>query len=306
MGAAGLFALLAGRPSSRLFALLAAAAATLALNPLASGDPGWQLSFAAVIGIFALAAPLRSRLGALLGPGRARGALAEGAAVTIAATLVTAPIGAHHFEAFSFAALPANLLVLPAVAPAMWLGMTVAALAQLPAAPIGPLNALNEALLGYIAQVAAWFGDPAWAQADIAAPSAPVAIGIAALLIAGTRWLLRAAERRSARRARDQVSDRRERSSVGAAERGSAAAAGATRRRPPPRVSRLRGAARRRGRARCPARDRPRRRPGRRDPAAARRRSARPRRHRAAGRGRRRRAPRARRGPARRRRRHPR
>ena len=220
MGAAGLFALLAGRPSSRLFALLAAAAVTLALNPLASGDPGWQLSFAAVIGIFSLAAPLRGRLAALLGPGRARGALAEGGAVTIAATLVTAPVGAHHFEAFSFAALPANLLVLPAVAPAMWLGMTVAALAQLPAAPIGALNALNEALLGYIAQVAAWFGDPAWAQADVAAPSAPVAIGTAALLIVGTRWLLRLAEARSERRATGPQPDRR--------RRHVAAAAGAT------------------------------------------------------------------------------
>ena len=227
MGAAGLFALLAGRPSSRLFALLAAAAATLALNPLASGDPGWQLSFAAVIGIFALATPLRVRLAAALGPGRARGALAEGAAVTIAATLVTAPIGAHHFEAFSFAALPANLLVVPAVAPAMWLGMTVAALAQLPAAPIGPLNAVNEALLGYIAQVAAWFGDPAWAQSDVAGPSAPVAIGTAAALIAGARWLLRVAERRNARRASAPVSDGRRGSDR---RRGAriAAAAGAT------------------------------------------------------------------------------
>ena len=199
MGAAGLFALLAGRPASRLFALLAAAAATLALNPLASGDPGWQLSFAAVIGILTLAAPLRTRLAGKLGAGRARAALAEGAAVTVAATLVTAPIGTHHFEVFSLAALPANLLVLPAVAPAMWLGMIVAALAQLPAAPIGPLNTLNEVLLGYIAQIAAWFGDPAWAQMDVAGPSAPAAIGIAALLIAGTRWLLGLSERRGAR-----------------------------------------------------------------------------------------------------------
>jgi competence protein ComEC len=196
MGAAGIFALLAGRPSSRLFATLAAATATLTLNPLASADPGWQLSFAAVIGIFALAPPLRSRLAAALGPGRARGALAEGAAVTIAATLVTAPISAHHFETFSFSALPANLLALPAVAPAMWLGMTAAALAQLPGAPLGPLNFLNELLLGYIAQVAAWFGDPAWAQAEVAAPSMPAAIAGAALLTAVTRRLLRVAERR--------------------------------------------------------------------------------------------------------------
>lgn len=196
MGAAGLVALLAGRPSSRLFALLAAAAATLALNPRAAGDAGWQLSFAAVLGIFVLAPPLRRRISAALGPGRARAALAEGMAVTVAATLVTAPVSAHHFEAFSFAALPANLLVLPAVAPAMWLGMAVAALAQLPAAPIAPLNALNEVLLGYIAQVAAWLGDPAWAQTPVSSPSPIAAGGAVGLILGAGGWLLWRLERR--------------------------------------------------------------------------------------------------------------
>ena len=81
MGAAGVVAALAGRPRSRWYALLLAAAATLALNPRASGDVGWQLSFAAVTGILLLAAPdlgtcsaRRARHG--LAPAR----LAEGAA----------------------------------------------------------------------------------------------------------------------------------------------------------------------------------------------------------------------------------
>ena len=50
MGAAGLVAALAGRPASRWYALGLAAAVTLALNPRAAGEPGWQLSFAAVVG----------------------------------------------------------------------------------------------------------------------------------------------------------------------------------------------------------------------------------------------------------------
>src|SRR5262249_11029171 len=62
MGAAGVIAALAGRPSSRWYAALLAAAITLALNPRATGDPGWQLSFAAVLGIMLLAAPLRDAL----------------------------------------------------------------------------------------------------------------------------------------------------------------------------------------------------------------------------------------------------
>ncbi|MFN8159650.1 MAG: ComEC/Rec2 family competence protein [Solirubrobacterales bacterium] len=178
MGAAGIAATLAGRPASRAHALLAAAAVTLALNPRASGDVGWQLSFAAVVGIFALAAPLRT---ALPGGSAAKGwrrALAEGAAVTLAATLATTPLIAHHFGRFSVTSLLANLLVLPAVAPSMWLGMAVAALAQVPGFPVVPLNAVNSLLLGYVAQIAEWCGRPAWAVAEVRL-SGPLAIGAA-------------------------------------------------------------------------------------------------------------------------------
>jgi competence protein ComEC len=122
MGAAGLAALAAGRPSSRWYALLAAAAVTLAVNPLAVGDPGWQLSFAAVAGILLLAPPIRRALRGLPAP------LAEGAAMTVAATLATAPIAAHHFGTVSAAGLGANLAALPLVAPIVWLGLVQAAL----------------------------------------------------------------------------------------------------------------------------------------------------------------------------------
>jgi competence protein ComEC len=45
----------------------------------------------------------------------------------------------------------------------MWLGMVSAALAQIPGAPLSPLNGLDALLLAYIAQVAAWCGRPSWA-----------------------------------------------------------------------------------------------------------------------------------------------
>jgi competence protein ComEC len=142
MGAAGIAAMAAARPASRTYALLLAAAATLALNPRASGDPGWQLSFAAVAGIVWIAPPLartfNTALSALAPAGDrsprpldlARRGLADGAALTIAATLATAPLLGHHFGSVPLAGLPANLLALPAVAPAMWLGMVKAALGQ--------------------------------------------------------------------------------------------------------------------------------------------------------------------------------
>ena len=55
-------ATLAGRRASRLYALALALGVTLAVDPGVATDIGWQLSFAAVIGIFVLAAPMRDRL----------------------------------------------------------------------------------------------------------------------------------------------------------------------------------------------------------------------------------------------------
>ena len=163
MGGVGVLATLAGRRTSRLYALALAAAITLAVDPGIGADVGWQLSFAAVLGILALASSLRAAIAARIGAGGWRGALAEGAAVTVAATLATAPLIAFHFEAISTTTLFANLLVLPAVAPTMWLGMLVAVAGQVPGFPVSLLNATSAPLLAYIAQVAAWCGRPSWA-----------------------------------------------------------------------------------------------------------------------------------------------
>jgi competence protein ComEC len=167
MGAAGVLATLAGRRASRLYALLLALGVTLAVDPGVATDVGWQLSFAAVAGILVLVAPLREAIAARIGSGGWRGALAEGAAVTIAATLTTAPLIAFHFETLSTTTLVANVLAMPAVAPAMWLGMASAAGSQVPGVPVEALNWLDALLLGYIAQVAAWCGRPGWAEVDV-------------------------------------------------------------------------------------------------------------------------------------------
>ena len=62
MGVAGTVAAFAGRPASRWYALLLAAVVTLAFDPRAWQDVGWQLSFAAVVGIFVLARPIAGAL----------------------------------------------------------------------------------------------------------------------------------------------------------------------------------------------------------------------------------------------------
>ncbi|HET9163649.1 MAG TPA: ComEC/Rec2 family competence protein [Solirubrobacterales bacterium] len=167
MGGLSVLATLSGRRLSRLYALAFAAAALLALEPGIAADVGWQLSFAAVLGILLLAAPLRAAIVARIGGRGWRRGLADGMALTISATLATAPLIAFHFEEVSTTALLANLLALPAVAPAMWLGMLVAAAGQVPGAPVGALNALDAPLLAYIAQVAAWCGRPSWASLHV-------------------------------------------------------------------------------------------------------------------------------------------
>ena len=156
MGAAGIAAMTLSRPASRWYALLLAAAATLALNPRVSADPGWQLSFAAVAGILALGRPLgaalarageellpvaarRPRDGAApvrpAAPGRPR--RSRGRSFAASRTAWPSRLQPHLQPVRSWRStsapcrivgLLANLLALPAVAPAMWLGMVKAAL----------------------------------------------------------------------------------------------------------------------------------------------------------------------------------
>jgi len=207
MGAAGIAAMTLSRPASRWYALLLAAAITLALNPRAAGDPGWQLSFAAVAGILTLGPPLQRCLRWLLGAGRnppsgrassagklagrfADG-LAEGAAITVAATLATTPLLAHHFDSVPLAGLPANLLALPAVPPAMWLGMVKAGLGQA-AAVLPPaeflaraMGPLAQAPIEYLAGLAERFADLPGGKVTVPLGSPVRVVGAYALIAAG-------------------------------------------------------------------------------------------------------------------------
>ena len=188
MAAAGLVALAAARPSSRSYALVLAAAVTLALNPRAAGEPGWQLSFAAVGGILWLAPLLRRGLRALPRP------VAEGAAITLAATLATAPLAAYHFDRVPLASLPANLLALPAVPVVMWAGMLHCALGQLP----GALAERGSAAVGTLAApLAGYLGALARTCAELPGGSvlpplrSPAALAGAYVLLAAVVALLR-------------------------------------------------------------------------------------------------------------------
>jgi len=187
MGVAGLVAALAGRPGSRWYALGLAAAVTLALNPHAAGEPGWQLSFAAVAGLLAAVPRLRHALARR----RVPGPVADIIAVTGAATLATAPLLALHFEQVSLASLPANLLAAPAVAPVMWLGMLAMAAAQVaPGLAVLP-NLLCAPLLGYLEWTADTAAGVPLAAVDVRLGGPLGLLGAYLALAAGVAGVLR-------------------------------------------------------------------------------------------------------------------
>ncbi len=223
MGVAGLVAALAGRPASRWYALLLAAALTLAWSPRAAQDAGWQLSFAAVLAMLALARPLCARLRR----GRVPRMLAEALAVTVAATLGTAPLIAVHFERLSLVSLPANVLAAPAVAPVMWLGTIAGALAQVApwlAQPFAMVASLPLAYLTWLAERAAALP---FAEAEVTSPGPLGAAAAYALAGAAALAWRRAAARRAARPARERSPAQRGRRRGGAALLAGAAVAAA-------------------------------------------------------------------------------
>ncbi len=160
MGLAGLAAASAERPLDRVFPVVLAAALTLGLNPFSAGDVGWQLSFAAVVGILALARPISERLFEFLDgrAGRFGEPLSLGVSVTVAATLATLPLIGFHFGRLPLGTVAANLLALPAVAPSMWLGMLAATIGQLAPWLALPFNLANSVLLAFIGWIASLFG----------------------------------------------------------------------------------------------------------------------------------------------------
>ena len=211
MGMAGIAAMILSRPASRWYALLLAAAATLALNPRVSADPGWQLSFVAVAGILTMGRPLAGALGRAGGEllrhpphpaalALVRG-LADAVAITLAATIATAPVVAFHFGAVPLAGLVANLLALPAVAPAMWLGMVKAALGLL-ATALPPADTVAELLgpptrvpLAYLERVAERCADLPGGRLALPLDS-PIAVCAAYGLLAVSLLALRAVRHR--------------------------------------------------------------------------------------------------------------
>ncbi len=186
MGAIGLAADLRGGRRAPWNALLVALAAMLVLDPLAIGDPGLQLSFAAVAGLFAISPPVGEWLRGYM-PGRAADLVGQSAG----AGLATAPVLAAGFGSVSVVGLLANLVAVPIAGPVVVvsmlgvvghaalapIGVALAWLAGLGASVILGVAALAAAIPGAVQPVPAW-------------GALPLAV-VAALPPVAWRWLRR-------------------------------------------------------------------------------------------------------------------
>ncbi len=123
MGVMALLAWVLGRDEDALAGLSAAAAGIVLVDPSALIDVGFQLSFAATLGLLLITPGLadwltqRARLPRLA---------AEILAATLSASLMVTPIIAATFERLQLAAVPANLLALAAPPWIMAAGVPVA------------------------------------------------------------------------------------------------------------------------------------------------------------------------------------
>ena len=199
MGALLIGASLLGRPGAPLVALALAAVAMTAHDPRVLNDVGFQLSFTATAGIMLLAPPMqaagRRLTDSLAGAGWTGTALAgvcDTVAVTLAATLATAPVILYSFGRLSLVAPLANVLVVPAF-PLVMLTSAAAALlgALLPsAAPV--VGALAWPPLAYTIAVARYAARLPGASLDLGHPGGPTVLamylaGAAAILVLSRR-----------------------------------------------------------------------------------------------------------------------
>jgi competence protein ComEC len=181
-GALASLAWLSGRQRERWYSLLVAAVVLLAWNPYNALDPGFQLSFAAVLSIFVLVPRFERVLEGYPLPSRLRGPVA----ISAACGLGTAPVCWLQFHAIPLLTVPANAAAAPVVAPLLGLALVSALVAPVAHAPAVLLAWLNGWCAAYLAACARLFGGLPGAQ--VRSPAAAAVLGAVVLLAAAYAW----------------------------------------------------------------------------------------------------------------------
>jgi competence protein ComEC len=187
MGAVALVALATGRRRQGVPALAAAVVALVLVDPWLSRSYGFVLSVLATGGILLLAPGWRDAWSR-----RLPRPFAEALAIPVAAQVACAPVIVLLAAQVSLVAVPANLLVAPAVPPATVLGVLAAASAPVAPPLAGALGRLGGVPAGWIADVATVGARaPAaafpWPQSTVGA-AALVGLLLAGRLLVGRRW----------------------------------------------------------------------------------------------------------------------
>ncbi|MFQ6000577.1 MAG: DNA internalization-related competence protein ComEC/Rec2, partial [Anaerolineae bacterium] len=195
MGGLYIIAIHLGRYSHALISLVVAAFLMTLLNPFTLWDLGFQLSFAATLGLILFVPSwqgwLVSRLDGLSWGLLSSGfeVLGESIIVTLAAQIWVLPIILHNFRQFSLVSLLSNALIVPAQAGVMILG-GVATILGLITQPLGQVLAWAAWLplawtVFVVRRTAGW----PWAAVDIGGFSLGLAVLFYGVLIAF--WMVR-------------------------------------------------------------------------------------------------------------------
>jgi competence protein ComEC len=161
-----LFSLSVGRMARLINIVIITAAATLVFNPLLLGaDIGWQLSFAAVLGLIYLYPLIKKLLDRIIWKRLAW--LGDIIAATLAAQFSTTPISLYHFGQVSLISPLANILVVWTI-----FFLTAASAIAIPLAAIFPalgnIFFLPSFIIAkYIMWIASILSLPSWAAFSI-------------------------------------------------------------------------------------------------------------------------------------------
>jgi competence protein ComEC len=164
MGALVIWAMKEGRLANSQNAILFAAAAMLAINPLLLRyDAGFQLSFLATLGIVYLSPLLEN----FFWRGRAPKFIQETVILTMAATIFVLPVIMNSFEKISLVSPAANFVILPAIPYIMGTGFAAGVIGFM-FVPLGKLiGFVPYVLLKFEIAAVQWLANLSWASVEI-------------------------------------------------------------------------------------------------------------------------------------------
>jgi competence protein ComEC len=203
MGCLVLLARLLGRPTHGLASLAVAAILMTAIDPDALWDVGFQLSFAATLGLMLYSPPLEGRFIRLLTRWidkekvkRIAAPVSEFVLFTFAAQITTLPVSMLYFQRLPLLSILANPVILPAQ-PALMISGGIATLLGMIWIPLGqPLAWIAWIFPAFTIRAVSFFADLPLSSLPIGQLGFPILVGYYLLLFGLTAFFALPAERR--------------------------------------------------------------------------------------------------------------